>query len=44
MQIGKPLRTIVIEPLERPVDDPDPVPSEPIFHPEAEPEKEPTTK
>jgi hypothetical protein len=40
MQIGKPLRTIVIEPLELPVREPENQP-EPIPTPEPEPEKAP---
>ncbi len=44
MQIGKPLRTIVVEPLEPPVDEPEPAPSEPIVQPEPKPEQEPATK
>jgi len=44
MQIGEPLRTIVIEPLEVPANDPEPLPIEPIAQPEPEPEQEPATK
>lgn len=44
MQIGKPLRTIVVEPLEPPVDEPERLPSEPTVQPEPEPEQEPATK
>ena len=42
MQIGKPLRTIVVEPLELPVEQPirEPEP-EPIQSPESEPEQVP---
>jgi hypothetical protein len=40
MQIGKPLRTIVIEPLELPVGEPENQP-EPLPAPEPEPEKAP---
>jgi hypothetical protein len=46
MQIGKPLRTIVVEPLELPVSEPtaDPI-SEPIVPgPEAEPEQVPVAQ
>jgi hypothetical protein len=38
MQIGEPLRTIIIEPLELPVKQP-----EPIQSPESEPEEVPVT-
>ena len=39
MQIGEPLRTIVVEPLELPVDEPQ-MPSEPEPAPQPEPEPE----
>ena len=39
MQIGEPLRTIVVEPLELPVDDPQ-TPFEPEQAPQPEPEPE----
>jgi hypothetical protein len=42
MQIGEPIRTIVVEPLELPVGEPQEVPH-PIT-PETEPEPEPATK
>ena len=48
MQIGKPLRTVVSEPLDLPVRDPaaplvpEPITPEPV--PEPEPELEPATK
>ena len=47
MQIGKPLRTIVVEPLESPVrPGPDPSPDEPqpavaMHQPEPEPQRDP---
>jgi hypothetical protein len=42
MQIGKPLRTIVVEPLELPLDDPQARPqAEPIPQQEPTPEEEP---
>jgi hypothetical protein len=42
MQIGKPLRTIVVEPLELPVEQPTREPEpEPIQSPESEPEHVP---
>ena len=44
MEIGKPLRWIVVEPLELPVDAPELVPCEPIIQPEPKPEQEPATK
>jgi hypothetical protein len=40
MQIGVPLRTVVVEPLELPVREPEKQP-EPISTPEPEPEKAP---
>ena len=42
MQIGEPIRTVVVEPLELPVSEPqeEPEPSAP----ETEPEREPATK
>jgi len=42
MQIGEPIRTIVVEPLELPVSEPQEEP-QPIV-PETEPEPEPATK
>jgi hypothetical protein len=42
MQIGEPLRTIVVEPLDLPLNDPQNQP-EPIT-PESDPEGEPATK
>jgi hypothetical protein len=42
MQIGEPLRTIVVEPLELPVDDP-PEP-EPAPQPESEPDQVPAKR
>jgi hypothetical protein len=45
MQIGEPLRTIVIEPLELPVDDPQTQPDpEPAPQPEPEPEQVPAKR
>jgi len=45
MQIGEPLRTIVVEPLELPVDDPQTRPEpEPIQSPEAKPEPVPVKR
>jgi hypothetical protein len=45
MQIGKPLRTIVVEPSEIPVYEPRRAPDNaPIVEPEREPEQEPATK
>ena len=45
MQIGKPLRTIVVEPLELPVEQPTREPEpEPIQSPESEPEQVPATR
>jgi hypothetical protein len=41
MNIGEPLRTIVVEPLELPLDDPKPEPLEP--EPEFQPEPVPST-
>jgi hypothetical protein len=42
MQIGKPLRTIVVEPLELPAGEPEkPSEPEPAPQPEPEPEKAP---
>jgi len=43
MQIGEPLRTIVIEPLELPVSDPQTQP-EPAPQPEPEPEQVPAKR
>jgi hypothetical protein len=45
MQIGEPLRTIVIEPLELPVDDPQTRPDpEPATQPEPQPEQVPAKR
>jgi len=45
MQIGEPLRTIVVEPLELPVDDPQTRPEpEPAPQPEPEPEPVPAKR
>src|SRR5450631_736698 len=44
MQIGKPLRTIIVEPLELPVEQPTREPEpEPIQSPEPEPQQVPVT-
>jgi CheY-like chemotaxis protein len=44
MQIGEPLRTMVVEPLELPVEQPTGEPEpEPIQSPESEPEQVPVT-
>jgi len=45
MQIGEPLRTIVVEPLELPVDDPQTPPApEPAHQPEPQPEQVPAKR
>jgi hypothetical protein len=46
MQIGKPLRTVVVEPLELPVSEPtaDTIPELIVREPEAEPEQAPVAQ
>lgn len=44
MQIGEPLRTIVVEPLEYPVNEPQKQPKWEPVAPEPDPEGAPTTK
>ena len=44
MQIGEPLRTIVVEPLELPVNDPQTPDPEPAPQPEPEPEQVPAKR
>ena len=46
MKIGKPLRTVIVEPLELPVSDPtaDPIPEPIAPEPESEPEQVPVAQ